>query len=63
MKDHQVSVIVVKEESKYSNAINPMEDHQVNAIVVKEESKSSSATNPMYVLNSFNLIYHLHINL
>jgi hypothetical protein len=55
MEDHQVNVIVVKEEgSKSSNAINllELEDH-VN--VVKEESKSSNAINPRYVLNPFNL--------
>jgi hypothetical protein len=52
MEDHQVSVIVVKEESKSFNAINPMEDHQVNVMVVNEESKfSNAATNPRYVLN------------
>jgi hypothetical protein len=60
MEDHQVNVIVGKEEgSKSSNAINPMED-QVN--VVKEESKSSNAINPRYVLN-IPLIYHIHSDL
>ncbi|MCH96121.1 hypothetical protein A2U01_0017104, partial [Trifolium medium] len=43
MEDHQANVIVVKEGSKSSNAVNPMEDQ---VIVVKEESKSSNAISP-----------------